>query len=134
MLLQAQKSLIPCGTQKHCNGGLAINSPAGKVRGIYDCCQSGPTSVLSWKLWFSCGSVQPLLQILIRLLPPTTQGHASPSHLHLVASKAQPQVTDLHPQLLYTDSRNRSQKKAGWKATGNMHTFTMKYPPKGQTQ
>ena len=78
MLLQAQKSLIPCGTQKHCNGGLAIKSPARKARGIYNCCQSVPTSALGWKLWFSCGSAQILPQILTLLLPPSTQPQPPP--------------------------------------------------------
>ena len=31
VLLQAQKSLIPCGTQKHCNGGWPLKAPQEKL-------------------------------------------------------------------------------------------------------
>lgn len=64
----------------------------------------------------------------------TPFSRTSPSHRRLVAGKAQPRVMETHLQLLYTDSGNRSPKKQRRKTTGNVHTFTMKYPPKGQTR
>ena len=120
--------LLPSGTHRRRQEACPLEGPIRRAGGDTHCCQNHPTSALGWQLW-KCPASPADLHPGSR-----TRGHASPGHLHSVASETKPGVPETHLQLLCTNSGNRSPKKQETGSTGNVHTFTMKYQPKGQTR